>query len=58
MPDQNLEEIRAELSRRKQIDKIFAIVGFLVIAFSIFVLLGLTLQMAITGIPQFRPISF
>lgn len=58
MPDQNLEEIRAELSRRKQIDKIFAIVGFLVIAFSIFVLLGLTLQMAITGIPRISPDFF
>ena len=58
MPDPKLQEIRAELSRRKQIDKIFAILGFLVIFVSILILLGLTLQMAIAGIPRISPEFF
>ncbi|WP_413166444.1 phosphate ABC transporter permease PstA [Capilliphycus salinus ALCB114379] len=58
MPDSQLQEIRAELSRRKQIDQIFAILGFLVIFVSILILLGLTLQMAITGISRISPQFF
>ncbi|MEB3278977.1 MAG: phosphate ABC transporter permease PstA [Lyngbya sp.] len=58
MPDPKLQEIRAELSRRKRIDQIFAILGILVIFVSIFILLGLTLQMAITGISRISPEFF
>lgn len=58
MSDSHLQEIRTELQRRQQADKIFAVVGFFVIFFSILILVGLTLQMAITGIPRINPDFF
>ncbi|EAW38172.1 phosphate ABC transporter permease PstA [Lyngbya sp. PCC 8106] len=58
MANSNLQEIRSELNRRKKIDKLFAIVGFLVIFFSILILVGLTLQMAISGISRITPDFF
>ncbi|MEL7037050.1 MAG: phosphate ABC transporter permease PstA [Cyanobacteria bacterium J06592_8] len=58
MPDSNLQETRTELKRRKQADQIFAVIGFFVIFFSILILVGLTLQMAITGIPRINPDFF
>ncbi|ERT06819.1 phosphate ABC transporter, permease protein PstA [Lyngbya aestuarii BL J] len=58
MTDSNLQEIRTELNRRKKVDQLFAIVGFLVILFSILILVGLTLQMAISGIYRITPDFF
>jgi phosphate transport system permease protein len=58
MTDSNLQEIRTELNRRKKVDQLFAIVGFLVILFSILILVGLTLQMAMSGISRITPDFF
>lgn len=58
MPDQNLQEIRTELGRRKLIDTGFALLGFFVIMCSILILMGLVLQMAITGISRISPEFF
>lgn len=58
MTEQNLSKIRAELNRRKLIDRIFATIGLLVIVVSILILLGLTLQMTIAGISRITPQFF
>lgn len=58
MPAESLENIRADISRRKLFDLIFIIVGLMVILVAILVLLGLTLQMAMEGVPRLTPEFF
>ena len=51
----NLEEIRSNINRRRQINKIFAIVGLIVIFVAILTLLGLTLNMVMAGYSRLSP---
>ncbi|NEP42706.1 MAG: phosphate ABC transporter permease PstA [Okeania sp. SIO2H7] len=55
MTKNNIEQVKQNLSRRKLINAIFAIVGLLTILTAIFILLGLSLQMLIEGAPRLRP---
>ncbi|MGC9526109.1 MAG: phosphate ABC transporter permease PstA [Limnospira sp.] len=55
MPAESLENIRADISRRKTFDLIFIIIGLMVIFVAIVVLLGLTLQMASEGAHRITP---
>ncbi|MGK7939415.1 MAG: phosphate ABC transporter permease PstA [Crocosphaera sp.] len=53
------QENRAkDISRRKLIDSCFAMVGLLIIFVAIFILLGLTLQILIEGLPRLTPQFF
>lgn len=54
----NLQQIRANISRRQLINGIFAIIGLLIILVSIFILFGLILKMAIEGGSRIRPQFF
>ncbi|MDJ0733841.1 MAG: phosphate ABC transporter permease PstA [Nostocaceae cyanobacterium] len=54
----NLQKIRANVSVRKQIEAVFAIVGLSVILVAIFILLGLILQMFLEGTPRLTPQFF
>lgn len=58
MSQGNLKELRADISRRKLFDNIFAILGLLVVLIAVFVLVGLTLQMVMEGVPRLRPHFF
>ena len=58
MSSVNLQEIRANIKRRKLINTIFALVGILVIMVAILTLLGLTIQMVIEGSSRLNPDFF
>ncbi len=58
MSSLNLEEIRRNINRRQQINKIFAILGLLVIFVAILTLLGLILEMVIDGHSRISPDFF
>ncbi|MEA5532474.1 phosphate ABC transporter permease PstA [Crocosphaera sp. XPORK-15E] len=51
-------QVRSEISRRKLIDSLFAILGLLMIFVATFILLGLILQIVIEGIPRLNPQFF
>lgn len=54
----DLQKIRADISRRKTINAIFAIIGIIVILVAVLTLLGLTLEMIIDGLPRLTPDFF
>lgn len=51
----NLTAMRQDISRRQLINGIFAVVGLLVIFISIFILMGLVIQMTLQGLPRITP---
>lgn len=55
---ENLKEIRADISRRKLINSVFAIVGLLIILVATLILLALTIQMMIQGSSRLTPEFF
>ena len=58
MSESNLQEIRSEINRRKMMSNLFAIAGLVIIIFSITILVGLTLKMAVDGVERIRPEFF
>jgi phosphate transport system permease protein len=54
----NLEQIRANVSRRQLINTAFGIIGLLIILVAIFILLALIVDMAIDGAERIRPEFF
>ncbi len=52
------ENLVTEISKRKLIDRCFAIVSLLIIFVAIFILLALTLQILIEGLPRLTPQFF
>lgn len=55
---ENLKQIRADISRRKLINAVFAIAGLLIILVATLILLALTMQMMIQGTPRLTPEFF
>lgn len=58
MTAQKLTRLRANLQQRNLINAGFAIAGLLIILVSVLVLMGLTIQMAIKGVPRISPQFF
>ena len=58
MTQPNLEQLRADLNRRKLINTAFALIGMMVIAIATIILLGLTLKMALQGAERITPEFF
>lgn len=58
MSQLNLTKLRADINRRNLINKLFALLGILVIAFATLILLALTLKMALQGIERISPEFF
>jgi len=58
MSQLNLKKLRADINRRNLINKLFALLGILVIAFATLILLALTLKMALQGIERISPEFF
>ncbi|PMB01888.1 phosphate ABC transporter, permease protein PstA [Fischerella thermalis CCMEE 5198] len=52
MSGENLQELRANISRRKLLDAIFAIIGLLTILVAIITLLALIIRLAVDGTPR------
>lgn len=52
MSGENLQELRANISRRKLLDAIFAIIGLLTILVAIITLLALIIRLALDGTPR------
>lgn len=52
MSGENLQELRANISRRKLLDAIFAIIGLLTILIAIITLLALIIRLAVDGTPR------
>lgn len=52
MSGENLQELRANVSRRKLLDAIFAIIGLLTILVAITTLLALIIRLAVDGTPR------
>lgn len=52
MVAENLQTLRKEINQRKLVNNIFAVVGLIVILVSVFILLALVLQLAISGWPR------
>lgn len=52
------ENLSREISRRKLIDRLFAIIGLLIIFVALFILCGLLLQIFIEGLPRLTPQFF
>lgn len=55
---ENLQQLRADIQRRKTGNAIFAIVGLSIIFVSMFILLALVVQMMLQGIPRLTPQFF
>jgi phosphate transport system permease protein len=58
MSKADLSKIRADISRRKTINAIFAIIGIIIILVAVLTLLGLTIQMVVEGLPRLTPDFF
>ena len=58
MSQPNLQKMRANINRRKLINKAFALVGIIVITVATLILLTLTLKMAIQGAERINPEFF
>ena len=58
MTQVNLKKLRADINRRKLLNKGFALLGIVIIMIAILILLGLTMQMAIEGAERINPDFF
>jgi phosphate transport system permease protein len=58
MSQKKSNQVHSDISRRKLIDSLFAILGLLIILVATFILLGLVLQIFSQGIPRLKPDFF
>ena len=58
MSQLNLKKLRADINRRNLINKLFAVLGVVVIAFATLILLALTIKMALQGVERISPEFF
>lgn len=58
MVAENLQTLREEINQRKLVNHIFSIVGLIIILVSVFILLALVLQLAISGWPRITTPEF